>query len=165
MSTANTAVAHQKSSSKWLVNCTDVLLDQILRRSKMNRFENITKPLMWFMALLLTAFVAGCGGGSSGSPAPSSAKDINTFSIAWTTGLAPGKAPGTIDQTFKTIKVTVPHATLLTPMTATFTATGVVTVGSVPQVSGSPTQSQSDFTLPVSYTVTAADGTWATYTV
>jgi Ice-binding-like/Bacterial Ig-like domain len=31
----------------------------------MNRFENITKPLMWFMALLLTAFVAGCGDGAS----------------------------------------------------------------------------------------------------
>ena len=30
----------------------------------MNRFENVTKPLMWFMALLLTALVAGCGGGS-----------------------------------------------------------------------------------------------------
>jgi hypothetical protein len=29
----------------------------------MNRFENITKPLRWLMALLLVAFVAGCGGG------------------------------------------------------------------------------------------------------
>ena len=28
----------------------------------MNRFESVTKPLMWFMALLLAAFVAGCGG-------------------------------------------------------------------------------------------------------
>src|SRR5450759_4752159 len=32
---------------------------------KMNRFKNITKPLMWFMALLLTAFMAGCGDGAS----------------------------------------------------------------------------------------------------
>lgn len=32
----------------------------------MNRLNSITKPLTWFMALLLTAFVAGCGGGSSG---------------------------------------------------------------------------------------------------
>jgi hypothetical protein len=31
----------------------------------MNRFKNITKPLMWFMALLLTAFMAGCGDGAS----------------------------------------------------------------------------------------------------
>lgn len=28
----------------------------------MNRFESITRPLMWSMALLLAAFVAGCGG-------------------------------------------------------------------------------------------------------
>lgn len=29
----------------------------------MNRCESVTRPLMWFMALLLAAFVAGCGGG------------------------------------------------------------------------------------------------------
>lgn len=29
----------------------------------MNRFESVTKPLMWFMALLLAALAAGCGGG------------------------------------------------------------------------------------------------------
>jgi hypothetical protein len=34
----------------------------------MNRFENITKPLRWLMALLLVAFVAGCGGGGNGTP-------------------------------------------------------------------------------------------------
>ena len=35
----------------------------------MNRFDSLTKPLTWFMALLLVAFVAGCGGsGSSSSP-------------------------------------------------------------------------------------------------
>src|SRR5450759_1337251 len=33
----------------------------------MNRFENITKPLTWFMELLLAAVVAGCGGGN-GTP-------------------------------------------------------------------------------------------------
>src|SRR5450759_3808548 len=35
----------------------------------MNRFENITKPLRWLMALLLVAVVAGCGGGD-GIPVP-----------------------------------------------------------------------------------------------
>ncbi|MEK6212210.1 MAG: ice-binding family protein [Pseudomonadota bacterium] len=29
----------------------------------MNRLGNLFKPLMWFMALVLAAFVAGCGGG------------------------------------------------------------------------------------------------------
>jgi len=41
----------------------------------MNRFDSIKKPLMWFMATLLVAFVAGCGGGSSAvinNPAPTS---------------------------------------------------------------------------------------------
>ena len=32
----------------------------------MNRFGNLSQPLMGFVALLLTAFVAGCGGGSGG---------------------------------------------------------------------------------------------------
>ncbi|MEO8330879.1 MAG: hypothetical protein ABI479_00475, partial [Gallionella sp.] len=73
----------------------------------MNRFDSISKPLMWFMALLLAALVAGCGGGgggsgTDGSATPSSAKAINTFSLAWTTG-ATGSAAGTIDQTLKTI--------------------------------------------------------------
>src|SRR5674476_162831 len=121
----------------------------------MNRLNDITKPLMWLMALVLTAFIAGCGGGSSSSTSvPSvlnSAKSIDTFSIAWSTGGgAASSVPGTIDQAAKTIKATVPHATLLNPMIATFTASpGVsVTVGSVPQVSGS---TQNDYTLPLSY--------------
>jgi hypothetical protein len=41
----------------------------------MNRFNGYTNPLKWLMALLLVAFVAGCGGGGGGSgvinnPAP-----------------------------------------------------------------------------------------------
>lgn len=31
----------------------------------MNRFEGITRPLMWIMALLLAALVTGCGGGGT----------------------------------------------------------------------------------------------------
>jgi Ice-binding-like len=34
----------------------------------MNRFESVTKPMIWSTTLLLAAIVAGCGGGSSGSP-------------------------------------------------------------------------------------------------
>lgn len=32
----------------------------------MNRFDSFTRPLMWFMAMLLTAMAAGCGGGGGG---------------------------------------------------------------------------------------------------
>ena len=35
----------------------------------MNRFGSLFKPLMGFMALLLAAFVAGCGGGGDSGPA------------------------------------------------------------------------------------------------
>ena len=33
----------------------------------MNRFDSLIKPPMWFMAVLLAAFVAGCGDGGGGS--------------------------------------------------------------------------------------------------
>jgi len=37
----------------------------------MNRLESVNKPLLWFMALLLAAVVAGCGGGDGVvKPAP-----------------------------------------------------------------------------------------------
>lgn len=36
----------------------------------MSRFEGITRPLMWFMALLLSALAAGCGGGGGGGRDP-----------------------------------------------------------------------------------------------
>src|ERR1019366_3098857 len=136
----------------------------------MNRFENITKPLMWFMALLLTAFVAGCGGSSSGSPAPSSAKAITAYSLAWiggasgTLGATAGTATGTINETLKTIAVSVPFGTDVTTMKATFTSTtgDIVTVGSVTQKSDTTVN---DFSGSVAYKVTAVDSTWATYTV
>ena len=36
----------------------------------MNRFGSFSRPRTWFMALVLAAFVAGCGGGGdSASPA------------------------------------------------------------------------------------------------
>ncbi len=135
----------------------------------MNRFENITKPLMWFMALLLTAFVAGCGGSSSGSSAPSSAKAITAYSLKWiggasgTLGATPGTATGTINETLKTIAVSVPFGTDVTNMKATFTSTGAsVQVAGVTQASNITVN---DFSGSVAYKVTAVDSTWATYTV
>jgi Ice-binding-like len=61
----------------------------------MNKFENITKPLMWSMTLLLAAVVAGCGGGDGGSgagghgPARVNLKSISTnnFVILATTAI------------------------------------------------------------------------------
>jgi hypothetical protein len=127
----------------------------------MNRFKSvtITKPLRWFMALLLVAFVAGCGGGgsgsSAGSSAPSSAKAITAYSLAGITGR--------IDETAKTIVVTVPSGTSVTAQVATFSAPGAsVTVSGVAQTSG---VTANNFTIPVVYMVTAANGTTAIYAV
>ena len=54
----------------------------------MNRFDNITKPLMWFMALLLTAFMAGCGDGASspilGGGGAGNAGDMTLPRVAFT---------------------------------------------------------------------------------
>jgi hypothetical protein len=61
------------------------------------------------------------------------------------------------------IAATVPFGTVITGLIATFTTTGAsVTVGGTAQVSGITAH---DFTTPVAYTVTAADGTTAIFTV
>jgi len=51
----------------------------------MNRFGSLFKPLIWFMALLLAAFVAGCGGEDdvAAGPTPPQAP-IGDISGAWT---------------------------------------------------------------------------------
>jgi hypothetical protein len=84
-----------------------------------------------------------------------SAKSITAFSLA---GVA-----GTINETGKTISVTMPSGTNVTSLVATFTTTGAsVKVGSTIQISGTTAR---NFTNPVVYTVTAADATTQDYTV
>jgi hypothetical protein len=118
----------------------------------MNGFESVSKPLRWLMVLLLVAFVAGCGdGGGNGS----SAKAITVYSLAGITG--------TINETAKTISVTLPNGTNKTALIATFTTTGTsVKVGTTVQTSAT---TANNFTSPVTYTVTAGDSSTATYTV
>lgn len=121
----------------------------------MNMFESITKSLRWFMALLLVAFVAGCGGGGGGGSGTTVTNAITAYSLAGVTG--------TINETAKTIAVTVPNGANITALVATFTATGAsVKVGTTVQTSAA---TPNDFTAPVTYIITAADGTTATYTV
>jgi len=123
----------------------------------MNRFGSVFRPLKWLAALLVVSFVAGCGGGSSsgGTAAASSAKALTAYSLAGATG--------TINETAKTVSVTLPYGTAVTALVATSSDTGTgVTVGTVAQTSGTTVN---DFTSPVVYTVTAADNTTATYTV
>jgi hypothetical protein len=122
----------------------------------MNKFNSITKPLTWFMTLLMVAFVTGCSSGSTSSP-PSTAKAITAYSIAGSTGVISGTA------TPYAIAVNVPNGTALTALVATFTTTGSsVEVGATAQVSGT---TPNDFTASKAYIVTAADGSTATYNV
>lgn len=85
--------------------------------------------------------------------APSSAKAITAYSLNGTIGVISGQ----------NIAVTMPNGTNVTALIATFTTTGVgVSVGGVTQTSA---VTPNDFTSPVTYIVTAADGSTASYTV
>lgn len=96
----------------------------------------------------------GFSGTFSGTIAPS-AKAITAFLL--------GGVAGIINETNKTITVTVPLGTSVTALATTFTTTGSsVKVGSTVQVSGTTVN---DFTNPVSFAVTAADTTTINYTV
>ena len=107
--------------------------------------------LLMFMA---SAFLAACNGGG-GSTSPSSAKEITAFSLEGVSS--------TIKETNKTIAVTMPYGTNVTSLVATFASSGVdVVVGKTSQISD---VTANDFTNPVTYMVTAADGTTASYTV
>jgi hypothetical protein len=122
----------------------------------MNKFESVIMPLKWFMAILLATLLAGCGSGSSESPAVSSPKAITAYSL--------GGTSGTINEAAKTISVAKPSGSNVAALVATFTTTGtgVPTVAGVNQVSGT---TPNNFTSSKSYIVTAADGTTATYVV
>jgi hypothetical protein len=129
---------------------------QIQQNSKGDK-EMKAQVKFWYMALILVVFIAGCPPGKGGDGGDTTAKAITAFSFT-----SPA-ATGTIDENAKTIAVTVPNGTDVTALIATYTTTGEsVKVGSSLQVCSI---TANDFTSPVVYMVTAADGTTATYTV
>ncbi len=84
---------------------------------------------------------------------PSTETDITAFSLAEQTNSA------TIDATAHTVEIEVFSGTDLTALVTTFTLSAAVTtaeVGATAQISGT---TPNDFTNPVTYTVTAEDGT------
>ncbi len=107
---------------------------------------------LWFLVLLLVTLVTGCGGVNN--KASTDAKALTAFSL--------GGVAGTMNEPAKSVSVTVPYGTAVTALVATFTTTGSnVKVGTAVQTSGA---TANDFTAPVAYIVTAADGSTATYT-
>lgn len=73
------------STSKESVDCTDALLEQLHKEKQMNKFDNISKPLMWSTTLVLAVILAGCGGSSGGGagqgPAPSGSTCTGTSCV------------------------------------------------------------------------------------
>lgn len=67
----------------------------------MNRIENSPKPLMWFMALLLSGAIAGCGGGSGGGSSSGTVPGS-------TTSVAPGATCGSASATIPTVTAAEP---------------------------------------------------------
>jgi uncharacterized repeat protein (TIGR02543 family) len=87
--------------------------------------------------------------------AASSAKELTAF------GFISPAATGVFNDS--NITVTVPYGTKVTALIASFTTTGAsVSIGTTAQVSGT---TPNDFSSPVSYIVTAADGSTQTYVV
>jgi hypothetical protein len=113
----------------------------------------IKSYLLHTCTLLLVAVFAftmvSCGDDDP-APVPSSAKDILTFSF--TTPPATGVIAGT------NITLAVPFGTNVTALTPTITVSELATVSPASGVA-------QNFTNPVTYTVTAEDGTTQAYTV
>jgi hypothetical protein len=113
------------------------------------------------LTLGIVVLAASCANPTS-TPATataSSAKALSSF------GLVAPAVSGTINEVAKTVGVTVPNLISIdsSSLVATFTTTGTgVIVGGVAQVSGTTVN---DFAGPVTYVVTAADGSTAGYTV
>ncbi|GFE56853.1 DUF5018 domain-containing protein [Geobacter sp. AOG1] len=117
--------------------------------------KNIVRGLVY----LMVAFgLISCGGASTNSPGVSSSSMAIT---AYSFSNIP--VTGVVNESTKTISLTVPYGTNVTGLVATFTTTGAsVKVGGVVQVSET---TANDFMNPVVYTVTAADGSTTQYTV
>lgn len=110
-----------------------------------------------FLWVVFLTVVAGCGSGDNRlfMPPLSSEKAITAYSI--------NGVDGTINETEKTIAVTLPYGTNVAALVATFETTGKsVKVGSTVQESGT---TANDFTNPVVYTVTAENNSTQDYTV
>ena len=105
------------------------------------------------VGLMMVFTLMACS--SSDDTPLSSKKAITAYSLAGVVG--------TINETGKTITVTVPYGTTVNNLAATFTTTGKkVRVGSTVQESGT---TLNNFTSPVDYKVSAANGSSVTYTV
>lgn len=111
-------------------------------------FIKLNKLLAITVLMIITIFLSGCNAGKS-----SSNKEITSYSLNGISGIITGQ----------NIAVILPYGTNTNSLIATFTTTGInITVNNIPQVSEI---TPNDFTNPVIYKVTAADGSTTNYTV
>ncbi|QHV97897.1 RCC1 domain-containing protein [Spirosoma endbachense] len=109
----------------------------------------------YFLALSIVALLIQCKKADTDTPPPkSSAKVISGFTFS---NITPAVA-GTINSTSRTISATVANGTDLTKLVPTITISAKATVSPASGVA-------TNFTNPVTYTVTAEDGTSSMYTV
>lgn len=126
--------------------------DQVINRT--NNFLTIQKYFLSVCLIMLAMILSSCNGGSTSTNSISSARAITTFSLSGSSGVINNN---------ESIAVTVPYGTNITDLVATFTTTGIgVSVSDVKQTSN---VTPNDFTNPVTYTVTAADGSTQNYIV
>ena len=118
--------------------------------------------LVQAVTLACLVFALASCGGEQPDPAPVSSAKIMTATNSMTAFSLAGVA-GEINEAEKTISVTMPNGVDVTALVATFTTTGEsVTVGTTGQASST---TQNDFSSPVAYTITAANGTTSIYYV
>ena len=127
----------------------------------MKIIQRYLKSLPSFVVLLCSFILISCGGGgnnnggNNGAVITNSSSAFSSFSI--------NGAKGLVNQSAKTITVTLPSGTSVTSLIATFVTTGSsVAVGVTPQVSG---VTANNFTSPVAYVITASDSSSSTYNV
>ena len=115
-----------------------------------------------YVLLVAASFMIVTGCGSSSEAPLSPAKAITAFKIT-----SPVEATGVITEAAHTIAITVPYATNVAHLVATFTTTGAsVKVNSTVQESGNTANDFTNSTInPVIYTVTAADASTQDYKV
>jgi hypothetical protein len=115
--------------------------------------------VLWFLIIGFLVGLIGCGRSShhSNTAANDESKMLVAFSIV------DPHATGVVDETAKSVSLTVPYGTDVTKLVAEFTTTGERTlVGEKEQKSGS---TENDFSSGITYTVVAKDGSRQDYAV
>ncbi len=112
--------------------------------------------------VVLAMTVIGCNSGGGGGDNPPSSSSSSSKQLTEFRFESPA-AMGVINESAKTISVTVPYGTDVTSLIAFFSSTGAeITVNGVEQESG---VTENDFSSPVTYSVTAEDDSTVDYIV